>query len=267
MNEVDYSAFFYRREQKSPEATPPTPPQNASGGSFNAGNDLIDYKRRKKNGLWKKVLLTAVVVLLLFSITLLFVDFFTNGSVLQYVVSAFRGSDYEYSFVVVECGKKDYAYAQSLLAKQGGGAGYVMTDGDKFLVAYGVYCDRASAERVSQKNATTYVKNIGFSSKNVSFCNEVNGYLVDLNTLLERFEKGDITESDVSAGILKIAEKADRTLVEKEKDLSDAEKNLLSYLSGSLKKLDCSAGTKISFLSDLRYAVCSVAYSFCRAVG
>ena len=264
MNEVDYSAFFYRPEQKPPEKEN----SNASSyGSFEEKRDFPVDQKGKKRGLGKKILLTSVVVLLLFCITLLCVDFFTNGSVLQYVFSAFRGSDYEYSFVVVECAKKDYAYAQSLLVKQSGGAGYVMTDGDVYFVAYGVWCDRASAEKVSAKNATTFVRNIGFSSKNVSFCNEVNGYLVDLNAIIEAFERGSSTEAEVSAGILRVAESVDKTSSYEDGGLSDAEKNLLVYLSSSLKNLDCSSGTKAAFLSDLRCVVCSVAYSFCRAVG
>lgn len=264
MNEVDYSAFFYKREPpdrtEEREKTDTDIP-NSQPEKERSKNPL---KRRPKGG-WKRVLFTLTVLLLLFALTVVVVDFFSGGKLTEKVFSAFRGSDYEYYFVVTDCGKRDYAYAQSLLVREGGGAGYVFTD-ETCSVGYAVFCDKQKADEVSKKNRNTYVKIVGFSTKNTDFCNAFDGYLRTISASIDGFERGELTEAECYSVLSAVQKEAKERLVEGEKNLSDPEKAVLSYLADSLSSNEWSKGTKVAFLSDLRYLLCAVTYSFYHAL-
>ncbi|MBR1746890.1 MAG: hypothetical protein IJ735_01615 [Clostridia bacterium] len=262
-DEVDYSAFFYRTEPKDPNVSAPT--ERVFSKRAEVLPDRKDLQKRKKSGFVKKVFFTLTVVALLFAISLLAVDFFTNGSVLGHVFSALRGSDYEYVFVVTERSQRDYAYAQSLLVKQGGGSGYVLSEEDKYYVCYAVFSERSDAQRVADKNPNTFLKTLGFSTKDVSFANDFDRDVRTLIAVVADYESGKKSEAEAYAEVKKVSDGWEKKLDE-QKDLPDAERDLLNYSVKALSGQIFAEGTRAQFLSDMRYSMCSIVSSFCRTM-
>lgn len=242
MPEVDYSEFYYRRD----------PPEDRDGARRDT--ERCDKKpKRKLSGVISAVL----IVILLSGIVFFAADFFMKGRLISEVKGALRGNDYEYYLVVCDCDGRDKAYAQSLLVKQGGGSGYIVS-GEKYLVVYSPFTDRAEAEAVVKKNDGTYVYIVDFSSKDVDFYNSFHTEIELLIDALADFEKGRLTDSDAYAAFK--ASKERLALLQKD-DLSSEKAAVVEYAIGSIDGLDFAKGAKISFLSDARYVLSGVIVS------
>lgn len=244
MPEVDYSQFYYRREGDKEKTPPP---------------------ERKKPKRSKRPLLVIFVLVLLFGIIFFAADLFTDGYILSSVKDALSKNDYEYYFVVTQVSGRDTAHAKSLLVRQGGGSGYIMTGEEGFLVVYSVYFERSEAEAVASKNTGTYVYAKGFSSDDREFYNTLGVCMGTLLSSSDDLEKGTLSESEFFGR----TEDAKNTLLSlKEKALDNNRSvvvNLAEYFISGLNGLDPGKDTRLKLLSDVRYLISGVASSACMA--
>lgn len=251
--EVDYSQFYYRRE-KNKTAVPSSDAQKpAESGA----------KKRKKRSF--KPLLVILLIIVLFGIVFFSADFFTNGALISMVSATLRGNSYEYYLVVRQNSGRDLAYAQSLLVKQAGGSGYIITTEEDFLVVYANFTDRTNASSVAAKNGATYVYTLGFTSKNTDFYNACDGAIRSINDGATKLETGAITDSEF-LGVLN-GVRADMLALKTEliDGGKEADVNLLEYLIGGIDGLNVATSTRIALLSDVRYLLSGVIVSMCTA--
>lgn len=243
MPEVDYSQFYYRRESEK-ENPPP---------------------QRKKPKRSKRPLLVVFVLVLLFGIIFFAADLFTDGYLLTSVKDALRKNDYEYYFVVTQVSGREMAHAKSLLVRQGGGSGYIMTGKEGYYVVYSVYFERSEAEAVASKNTGTFVYAAGFSSDEREFYNTLGVCMETVLTSSDALEKGTLSESEFFG---KTDDVANALVALKEKALERKDSvavNLTEYFISGLNGLDTGKGTRLGLLSDVRYLISGVASSACMA--
>lgn len=248
MAEVDYSQFYYKRE-RSAEYEQPIPPEDG----------------RKRGKRTKRPLLVVLVIAVLFALVFFGADFFTSGKLIDSLTASLRGNTYEYYLVVAENSGRDIAYAQSLLVKQGGGSGYIITEGEKYLVVYAVYTDRSEASSVSSKNPNTHILNIGFSSKNTAVFNAVDKAVISIADCAKELEKGNLTESEVYGTLLSIRAEILKVKSEIIETGTAAEINLMEFIMGSIDGLEISKSTRVEFLSDVRYMLSGIVVSMSKA--
>ena len=247
MPEVDYSEFFLRRDpRKVKEEDKKEIP--------------IDKKPRKKK--FSSFISVLLILIVIGGIIFFSVDFFAKGKLIDKVVATFKGNEYNYYLVVTDCASRDVSYAQSLLIKQSGGSGYIIGE-DNFSVVYSVYTDRSEANSVSAKNNKSYVMTVAFTSKDVSFYNALFEEIDRLVILTNDYEKGKFSDGEV---FTRIKESKDRFVYLLDKTEDEAKRNYLEYCQGSLESLDGMKGTKLSFLSDLRYVVTGMTISLSKTV-
>lgn len=252
MAEVDYSRFYYSRERNET----PAPPEPDRGGRKGGG--------KRRSG---KPFLIFAVIAVVFAIVFLCADFFTEGKLIDSIAVTLRGNTYEYYLVASENSSRDLAYAQSLLVKQGGGGGYIISEKEKFLVIYAVYTERTEASSVASKNPNTFVHTVGFSGKNAKVFNAADKAVRGIADSVGKLESGGMTESEFY-GVLTDARKEILAVKTEIIDAGTAaEINLLEFIMGSIDGLEVSKGTRANFLSDVRYMLAGIVVSMSKAVG
>lgn len=245
MSEVDYSQFYYRRESEKEIKTPPP------------------EKRKPKRS--KRPLLVFFVLILLFGIVLFAADVFTDGYLLTSVKDALSKNDYEFYFVVTQVSGREMAHAKSLLVRQGGGSGYIMTGKEGYYVVYSVYFERSEAETVASKNTGTFVYAQGFSSDEREFYNTLSVCMETVMASSDALEKGTASESEFYGTV---TEAKNSLISVKEKALKEnrtVEVNLAEYFIAGINNLQTGKETRLSLLSDVRYLISGVASSACMA--
>lgn len=241
MPEVDYSRFVYEREKE--EITEPR---------------LLRKDKKKSGG---NVLFVIVTVIICFALVILAVDIFSNGKIASSVSASLRKNDYEYYVVATEKQDKGAAYSKSMAVKQGGGAGYVFTDGKKIYVFYSVFYNEADAKAVAAKNPDTTVLSFGRKGKN-AFYSELDRLFAEFCALVTGYDDGTVTDSEFSGGTSKIKESL-VALMNDDKYSSDAEKRALcEYLIKGTEELKTTR-IKTDFLSGARYFMSGWAVSVC----
>ena len=242
MSDVDYSEFYYR--QKS------VPRVAETNRRYEDDNKPV--KKRVS-----AIISTVLIILILFGIAFFAADFFMKGQLITGVKSAFRGNDYQYYLVVGDCSSRDRAYAQSLLVKQGGGSGYIIS-GEKFSVVYSPFTNRAEADVVAEKNKDTYVFIVEFSSKEVDFYNSFFTEIDNLINVVADFEKGKVTDSEFYSAF-NIAKTRIKDLDDGK--ITDDKRAVIEYAVGGIEGLDFAKGAKTSLMSDARYVLSGIIIS------
>ena len=115
-----------------------------------------EIKKEKKFSKGKTILLTAMITLLAFSLTLVAADIIGSGGIALYT-SLFtqKKSDVSLYYAVYATHSTDMSvsYKNAAVVREEGGAGYVMKQGEEYYVILNVYDDEESAKRVSERKA------------------------------------------------------------------------------------------------------------------
>ncbi len=241
MSDIDYSQFHYKR--KSEEST-----QRADSRA-----PALPAKRRKGG----KAPLVVIIVILCFALAFFSVDFFTSGFLIESISVSLRGSTYNYYLVVSEMSSRDVSYAQSLLIRQGGGSGYIISE-DVYRVVYSVYVDKNQANMVSGKNNGTFVHTLSAKSKDTLLYNTLDNIIRDMISYCQSLEKGDIIESDFLAVVNTSKAKLENL---KQKYIEDNKMevvNLIEFVTETFNSFNFSTETKLVLLSDIRYATANI---------
>lgn len=234
------------------------------------------------NRFLKSGLLAFCLVVISFCSTLLASDVITNGSLLQSLSDAFAYSTNEYEKVYYLAQMADFTdmnsakiYSQSL--REQGGAGYVISEGDKFLVMAAAYRTRNDCESVVKKlnddgnHAKVYVLGVKKFKKSsfpsVIAENAVNnmshliGYADEIFKIANSLDKEEITRSvalssvnSLLMSIKQLQSNFDLNTKIYDTNLSVVKlKAQFSAVSASLENLIASNDTRPNYLCDLRY--------------
>lgn len=238
MSDIDYSQFHYnRKHEESPSRAP-----------------ALAKPKHRKTG---KAPLVVIIVILCFALTFFSVDFFTNGYLIDSVTSSLHGSAYNYYLVVTDRPGRELSNAQSLLVKQSGGSGYILSD-DGFKVVYSVFADKSQANTVCTKNSGTYVYNLSIVSKDTLLFNTLDNIVRDLISYSISLEKGEINESDflaiVNTSRAKLVNLQEKYLKEKNTKVL----NLIDFMLETFNNFNLSTEAKVVLLSDIRYATANI---------
>jgi len=285
MDEIDYSAFLYKRTAKGKSDTPfkPTPPDIIPQEAEEVKAPVVSEKtevpaqitpensqapfaysmkgRKKQKPPKKKkgFLYIVFVFILCFAIVFFAADFFTSGKLIHSVAAGIGGRLYTYYAVVSDKATRELAYSQSLLIKQGGAGGYVIA-GEPYKVVYAVFKTKQEAENVSAKNTNTYVQVLETRGKDKKFYDTIDGVIEALITASVKLEKGEMNEAEVFSTVKGQKAKSDAILSACKENTK--EYNLASYVSGTLEALNAAVPeARLTFLSSVRYAICGIAVS------
>lgn len=241
MSDIDYSQFHYKRKgeestQKVLSRAPASPAKHRKGG---------------------KAPLVVIIVILCFALTFFSVDFFTNGYLISNIAKSMKGSTYNYYLVVSEMSSRDVSYAQSLLIRQGGGSGYIISS-EGYRVVYAAFVDKNQANTVSNKNSATFVLTLSTVSKDTLLYNTLDNIIRDMISYCQSLEKGDIIESDFLAVIntskAKLFNLKEKYAEEKQTEVV----NLIDFIIETFNNFNLSTETKLVLLSDIRYATANI---------
>lgn len=257
MSEVDYSKFYYKRNTRTkgpPSRARKRAAESAtqkSGEAFEGAAVGGARAGRKGNGLF-----VLTVLILCTAIVFAVANSFGGGFLSEYVSALFKGNSYNYYLVAAEFSSRELAYANSAIVKEGGGSGYIMQDGNYFVV-YSLYSDKGAANKVAAKNNRTFVKEISYKSKNTEVFNCVNDVVYGLSTACTGYENGEITESELLSVIN--TQTAKVTALSQKLDAADSSSKLLQLTLACLNNLNIAKGTKMENLSAIRFAASSIA--------
>lgn len=240
MSDIDYTQFHYNRKIDSASHLKAVP--------------ALGNPKHRKSG---KAPLVVIIVILCFALTFFSVDFFTNGFLIDNIATSLHGNSYNYYMVVTDRPGRELSYAQSLLVKQGGGSGYIISD-EGFKVVYSVFVDKNQASTVCTKNSGTYVYKCSIVSKDTVLFNTLDNIVRDLISYSLSLEKGEIVESDFMA----INNTSKAKLVNlKEKYIKDKNENVLNlidFVIETFNNFNFSTLTKVVLVSDIRYATANI---------
>ena len=111
-------------------------------------------KRKFSKG--KTILLTVMITLLAFSLSLVAADILGNGGIRLYT-SLFNknktGVVTYYAVYATHSTDMSVSYKNASVVREEGGAGYVMKEGDEYYVVLNIYDDEENAKRVSERKA------------------------------------------------------------------------------------------------------------------
>ena len=226
-----------------------------------------DPSKKQKNGIF-----ITIIILLCFLITAFSADLL-SGNFLSRELFAFQRANIRTSYwAVVSKGyqEREKALPEAILARQGGGASYILEEGGEHLVVYNVYLDKASAEAVQKKNPSTNLKQLDIKKVDCKSCKEpLSDKLEEIGLVCEDIikelyelglgiEKQELNyfDSQVKVGQIKaplILLKQglyNSTLAKTDKDFILLQ---LEIIMGSLDSLSASSPSCLSFLSDIRY--------------
>ncbi|MGI6213754.1 MAG: hypothetical protein ACOYIQ_04320 [Christensenellales bacterium] len=111
-------------------------------------------REARKNGVF-----VTVIILLCFLITAASADLLTDNYLSRELFAFQRaGIRVSYYALVGKAHKsREEALPEAILARQGGGASYILEEGGQFFVIYNVYLDKSAAQAVQKKNRSTSV--------------------------------------------------------------------------------------------------------------
>lgn len=242
MDEVDYSKFLYKpvspssppkREEKRPKKERP--------------------EKKRKGG---KILLAVIVVLLCFALLFLCVDFFAKGNVTKKIYSMMSKNEYSYFLVASSYPTREMARAGSLLAEQNGGAGYLFTENGDYIVVFGVYTSQPNAQKVMEKNTSTFLYTLSYSTSRKELGNLVDTLVRDVCIALDKMDEGTFTES----GLRNVFQNYVILFSAYECE-TDEEKELVGFILSCLNGLDPGITERTNLLFQTRHMLCSVLFS------
>ena len=115
-----------------------------------------ESKNKKKFSKGKTILLTVMITLLAFSLSLVAADIIGNGGIRLYTSLFDRnktGVVTYYAVYATHSTDMSVSYKNASVVREEGGAGYVMKEGEEYYVVLNVYDDEESAKRVSERKA------------------------------------------------------------------------------------------------------------------
>ena len=235
MDEVDYSKFIYKKEQTT----------------------QISKKPRKKITR-KKVLYCFLVIALCFSILFLCVDFFGKGVLSDGIVSLFNTNSVTFFLVTTNHENQTSAYAQSLSAKNRGGAGYIYNDENGYAVIFSIYSSKDDALSVSQKNSNMSfsIKEIVIKSKDKNFNALLSDFVFEINQCVNALDVGQLSENSLFDKInaYKIAF---TNLNSKNSKVTD----VANFIIQALNAINLGIISRNDLIFQLRYCLCSSIFS------
>lgn len=105
----------------------------------------------------KTILLSVMITILAFSLTLIAADLLGNGSGIKLYASLFQKEKETetiyYAVYATHSADMSVSYKNAAVIREEGGAGYVMKDGEEYYVILNVYDDRENAQSISERKA------------------------------------------------------------------------------------------------------------------
>ncbi len=238
MDEIDYSRFLYRPTGEEP----PKEPKKC--------------KEENKSPKKRKVFTVVIATILCFAILFLCVDFFSKGKIREVISSIIKSHSYTYYAVVRSFPTRDMAHAGVLLAENGGGAGYLFTENGDYIVIYGIYQDKPTAETVSKKNNLYYVYTLNYKSSNSELANLIDEFFRETSVCLDNIDGGTFSESSLSA--VKDGYLVRFSALETK---NDKEKSLVAFIISCLTSLNVGTTERTALLFQTRHMLCSVLFT------
>lgn len=280
---VDYSRYYlknyfaYDKEASSASSNPFYKEELKEQKPAPASHKDKQKKKKKVKSQKRNGIFITIVILLCFLITALSADLL-SGNFLSKELFAFQRANVKVSYwAVVSKGhaEKDKALPESILARQGGGASYILEEEHQYFVVYNVYLDKNSAEDVQKKNVGTFVKQLDIKKidyKNfeeslshrleeiATVCEGIIAELYELSLSVEQ-QKANYFDSRVKIGHIK----APLLLLKQNlynDDISKGDKDFIllqiEIILGNLDSLLASSYSSLTFLSDVRYIQISI---------
>lgn len=240
MDEVDYSQFLYNRPPSAPE--PPVTHHRE--------------RRREKKGRGKTAVLIVVTVLLCFSILFFCVDFFSNGKLVKGIYGKIVKNEYTFYCVAIAYPTRETARAGVLLSEENGGAAYLIAEEKDFVVLSGVYCDKTSAEKVAEKNASFFTYTVKFATRDTALGNLIEKFVKETTVCIEKTETGEYNENLLSSHINNYS-----ILFSSFEADSEEKKDYLSFLTSCLHSVEPGVTERAIVLFRLRHMLCSAIFS------
>lgn len=241
MSNIDYTQFYLKNYMADKKTI-----KNVS---------VIPKQKKSKKGVCFFVMTVILISVLLYA------NFFMEDFTFAKIKNVFTKDKTEHYYMLIKSfDDRDKAYAQSLLIRQSGAAGYIYQDSGKYKVIYTVFLSESDANQVAKKNSSTEV--INKTIKNNDFYKKISSALEQIIKACEQLENAEIYE----AQLLEITSVI-KTQLETQKagylnDSDDLEyAHILEVFIGGLSSLHFPSPTRVSLLSDLRYVVSSVIMS------
>ena len=137
------------------------------------GKEQTPPKKRKKKGRLSggsAILLTVMITLLAFSLTLFTADLIGSGSGLRLYASLFQKASKTTSYYALYATHSEdmsVAYKNATVIREEGGAGYVMKEGDEYYVVLNVYAEESDAKKIAERKSNYGVLEIVVHDFNV----------------------------------------------------------------------------------------------------
>ena len=116
-----------------------------------------DNGEKKPFSKGKTILLSVMITILAFSLTLIAADLFGNSSGIKIYTSLFykdnKNATTYYAVYATHSADMSLSYQNAAVIRKEGGAGYVMKEGDEYYVILNVYEDEENAKSISERKA------------------------------------------------------------------------------------------------------------------
>jgi|GEM_PF-4280910 len=276
---VDYSRYYLKNYFAYKETTPleNTTLQKNSTALEEQAPKLKEHNKKakkKKEGFkgQKNGIFITIAILLCFAITALSADLL-SGNFLSKELFAFQRANIRKSYWAIVSSaysERGKALPEAILARQGGGASYILEEEGHFFVVYNVYLDKDNAEAVQKKNPSTNLKQLDIKKidyknfeKSLSekleevglVCEGIIEELYELGIAVEKQEinyfDSQVKVGQIRAPLILLKQKLyNNTLAQSDKDFILLQ---LEIIMGSLDSLLASSPSCLTFLSDIRY--------------